>query len=85
MSRTAVYVAGATIAVAAFAAAGSGGGFGLGDDCQIKANIAADGGRIYHVPGGAFYDATVIDPAAGERWFCTEGEARAAGWRRSLR
>ena len=53
--------------------------------CVIKGNISSKGERIYHVPGGEFYDRTKISPAKGERWFCTEGEARAAGWRRSLR
>jgi len=50
----------------------------------IKGNISqSTGEKIYHVPGGEFYDKTVIDEAAGERWFCTEQEALAAGWRRS--
>lgn len=51
----------------------------------IKGNISSRGERIYHVPGGAFYDKTVIDEGKGERWFCTESEAVAAGWRKSLR
>jgi len=50
----------------------------------IKGNISkTTGEKIYHVPGGEFYDETVIDEAAGERWFCTEQEAIEAGWRRS--
>jgi micrococcal nuclease len=50
----------------------------------IKGNISqSTGEKIYHVPGGDFYDKTVVDEAAGERWFCTEQEAVAAGWRRS--
>jgi micrococcal nuclease len=50
----------------------------------IKGNISSTTGeKIYHVPGGEFYDKTVIDEAAGERWFCTEQEAIEAGWRRS--
>jgi len=50
----------------------------------IKGNISqTTGEKIYHVPGGDFYDKTVIDEAAGERWFCTEQEAVTAGWRRS--
>ena len=48
--------------------------------CTIKGNIS-DNGRIYHVPGSRSYEATRIDEAKGERWFCTEQEARAAGWR----
>ena len=51
--------------------------------CAIKGNISKSGTRIYHVPGGRFYGQTRINTSKGERWFCTEGEARAAGWRRS--
>ena len=51
--------------------------------CTIKGNIGKSGTRIYHVPGGRFYDRTRIDTSKGERWFCTEVEARTAGWRRS--
>jgi Staphylococcal nuclease homologue len=54
-------------------------------DCSIKGNISRSGERIYHVPGGTFYDRTKIDEGAGERWFCSEEEAVAAGWRRSMR
>ena len=56
-----------------------------GGRCNVKGNISAGGERIYHVPGGMFYDATVISPIKGERWFCSETEAVAAGWRRSYR
>ena len=51
--------------------------------CLIKGNISSKGERICHVPGGRYYDATVIDTAKGKRWFCSEAEARAAGWRKS--
>ena len=51
------------------------------DGCYIKGNINGEGERIYHVPGSPSYDDTVIDESRGERWFCTEAEARAAGWR----
>lgn len=54
-------------------------------NCNIKGNISKRGTRIYHVPGGVFYDRTRIDTSEGERWFCSEKEARAAGWRRSKR
>ncbi|MYE01862.1 MAG: thermonuclease family protein [Alphaproteobacteria bacterium] len=53
-----------------------------GRSCLIKGNISSNG-RIYHVPGGRYYDRTGIDESRGERWFCSEAEARAAGWRRS--
>ncbi|WP_299651142.1 thermonuclease family protein [uncultured Jannaschia sp.] len=49
-------------------------------NCAIKGNISGSG-RIYHVPGSRWYDRTRIDPGRGERWFCSEAEARAAGWR----
>lgn len=48
--------------------------------CQIKGNINAKGARLYHLPGSRSYAETRIDPTKGERLFCTEDEARAAGW-----
>jgi endonuclease YncB( thermonuclease family) len=48
--------------------------------CLIKGNVS-DSGRIYHVPGSRSYEQTKIDTSRGERWFCTEDDARAAGWR----
>ncbi len=53
--------------------------------CVIKGNRSGSDKRIYHMPGQADYDATVITEAKGERWFCSEAEARAAGWRRARR
>ncbi|BCG83373.1 hypothetical protein MesoLj113b_69150 (plasmid) [Mesorhizobium sp. 113-3-3] len=59
-------------------------GFGLlGSGCNIKGNISARGERIYHLPGQKYYGVTKVTEAKGERWFCSEAEARAAGWRRS--
>lgn len=51
--------------------------------CRIKGNISSKGERIYHVPGGRSYGATRINEGKGERWFCSEAEAQAAGWRRA--
>lgn len=51
--------------------------------CSIKGNINSKGERIYHVPGGRWYERTKINEANGERYFCSEREAVAAGWRRS--
>lgn len=51
--------------------------------CQIKGNISRNGNRIYHVTGQKAYDKTKITEGKGERWFCTEDEAQAAGWRRA--
>ena len=54
-------------------------------DCLIKGNISRSGNRIYHVPGMHDYDQTQINERTGERWFCSEAEARSAGWRRAQR
>ena len=54
-------------------------------DCRIKGNISRSGKRIYHVPGAQYYDRTRIDTSKGERWFCSESQALAAGWRRAKR
>ena len=66
------------------AAAGAVAGAEPAGECRIKGNISS-GGRIYHRPGQENYAATGIDEARGERWFCTEAEARAAGWRAARR
>ncbi|MET3524103.1 sunset domain-containing protein [Mesorhizobium abyssinicae] len=59
---------------------------GNAGSCNIKGNISIDTGeRIYHVPGQEHYWETKISPQYGERWFCSEAEARAAGWRRARR
>ena len=44
-----------------------------GGRCTIKGNIGKSGTRIYHVPGGRFYDRTRIDTSKGERWFLHRG------------
>jgi len=68
----------------------SGGGIGPCDfsgglEPVIKGVVnALSGRRIYHVPGGLSYAATAVDEANGDRWFCTEVEAMAAGWNRSF-
>ena len=54
-------------------------------DCSIKGNISLEGEKIFHLPGMSFYDKTKINPDYGERWFCTEDEAIANGWRKALR
>ncbi|WP_457094317.1 thermonuclease family protein [Microvirga sp. P5_D2] len=50
-------------------------------NCKIKGNINQKGDRIYHLPGSRDYERTVLNVAAGERWFCSEEEALGAGWR----
>ena len=52
--------------------------------CNIKGNISyRSGAKIYHVPGGKYYNSTTINPAYGEKYFCSEAEAQANGFRRS--
>ena len=53
-------------------------------ECLIKGNINRQGEKIYHVPGSASYDRTIVDPEHGEMWFCTEEDAVAAGFRKAL-
>jgi len=51
------------------------------EGCNIKGNINSKGDHIYHAPGTRSYGATKINESKGERWFCSEEEARATGWR----
>jgi len=53
-------------------------------ECPIKGNISG-AGRIYHMPWSRWYSRTHVEAARGERWFCTEAAARAAGWRPASR
>lgn len=47
----------------------------------IKGNVNSKKERIYHVPGWNSYNATVITPSKGERWFKTERQAIDSGWK----
>lgn len=47
--------------------------------CVIKGNRSRRGDWIYHLPGMPYYDAT-----RAEEMFCSEAEARAAGYRRAI-
>jgi endonuclease YncB( thermonuclease family) len=51
--------------------------------CAIKGNIS-HGNQIYHMPWSPWYDKVKIDTNRGERWFCSEAEAEAAGWRAAM-
>ncbi|NEP12948.1 MAG: cold shock domain-containing protein [Symploca sp. SIO2C1] len=54
--------------------------------CNIKGNISHNtGNKVYHIPGMEDYESTVIDPLKGEKWFCSESEAIANGWRKAPR
>ncbi|MBY0310425.1 thermonuclease family protein [Patescibacteria group bacterium] len=52
--------------------------------CLIKGNVSVGSGdRLYYTVYCADYDETVITEANGELWFCTEAEAKLAGWRKA--
>ena len=59
--------------------------------CLIKGNVNSKGERIYHEPRDRDYDRVVMKDcdhnvcAKGKRWFCSEADAEAAGWRHALR
>ncbi len=61
---------------------GSASGDDSWEECRIKGNISRSG-KIYHLPGMSHYSRTKIDEGKGEKWFCSEAEAQAAGWRKS--
>jgi len=48
--------------------------------CPIKGQITRND-RVYVVPWSAGYTRARVRTDRGERWFCTEAEAQAAGWR----
>lgn len=50
--------------------------------CVIKGNIDFDEGKrkTYHLPGCRQYKTAIIREDLGEAWFCTEAEARKAGF-----
>ena len=50
-------------------------------ECVIKGNVSGSE-RIYHIPGSRDYDKVVVNRRKGERYFCSEEEARACGWRK---
>jgi endonuclease YncB( thermonuclease family) len=54
-------------------------------ECVIKGNMNRKGERIYHLPGQLNYAQINMTKGLGERWFCTETEADAAGWRKAVR
>lgn len=49
--------------------------------CNIKGNIdKSTDTHIYYVPGCAQYSFAVVEEDIGEQWFCSESEAREAGY-----
>lgn len=52
-------------------------------ECVIKGNVNSKKEKIYHFPGCQAYNKTKVQAHEGDRWFCTEAEASAAGFRRA--
>jgi len=50
------------------------------DGCPIKGVINGTA-KTYVAPWSAGYDKTKVRTSRGERWFCSEEDARAAGWK----
>jgi endonuclease YncB( thermonuclease family) len=53
-------------------------------NCTIKGNIDRTR-KTYHMPGCTQYPFAVVEEDVGEQWFCTEKEARDAGYVKSER
>ncbi|MEQ1651503.1 MAG: thermonuclease family protein [Hyphomicrobium sp.] len=54
------------------------------DGCPIKGTVRASD-RFYALPWSNGYDGAKVRTVKGDRWFCSEEEARAAGFRLSSR
>lgn len=54
------------------------------DGCPIKGVITGEG-KVYTLPWSSDYARRKVRTVKGERWFCSEDEARAAGWQPSDR
>ena len=52
------------------------------EECNVKGMLDGDGERIYLVPTDPHYGDASVDVAKGEQLFCSDEEARHAGWRR---
>lgn len=55
--------------------------------CNIKGNTDPSNSAIkkYYVPGCVQYKTTIVEMDRGEKWFCSEAEARSAGYVKSVR
>lgn len=56
-------------------------------ECNIKGNIDPNDAsvKIYHLPGCVQYETTVVELYRGEEWFCSQAEAKKAGYVKSKR
>jgi len=52
------------------------------EPCPVKAVISAAGDRFHYVPTDAAYSSLEVDSPAGGQVFCSDEEARRAGWQR---
>lgn len=50
------------------------------DGCPIKGQKPSSDKRVYVLPWSSQYERVKVRSARGERWFCSEAEAQAAGW-----
>lgn len=48
--------------------------------CEIKGYTNGLNKKVYVLPGSVLYAATNVNPSKGDRWFCSEAEARSAGF-----
>ena len=51
--------------------------------CAIKGNVSRVG-FVYHMPSSPWYAKVSMALDKGKRWFCSEAEAIAAGWRPAM-
>jgi endonuclease YncB( thermonuclease family) len=54
------------------------------DGCPIKA-VSSGSGKVYFVPWASDYKSTNVRTSKGERWFCSETDATAAGYKAAER
>jgi len=52
------------------------------ESCPIKAVVRGNSMRLYFVPTDPDYEAIKIDPAKGDKLYCSDEDARRDGWRR---
>lgn len=53
------------------------------DGCPIKGRVVANG-KVYILPWSRNYEKYRMRDGRGDRWFCSEDEARSAGWIRDI-
>ncbi|MBU3957298.1 thermonuclease family protein [Patescibacteria group bacterium] len=54
------------------------------EGCLIKGNVRRDRGtKVYHLSDCYNYEKIVVNERGGDQWFCSEEEAKKAGFRKS--